>query len=125
MNLGTRNNNWLNIRYNPHNKWKGQTGEDSGFCVFDTVGHGLRAGRIIIENYLKEGFDLVGDIIARWAPPTENLTDNYVNNVCSWTGYDKHEKILIGEVPFLIKAMVRQETGNVVSDELMTEMEER
>ena len=93
--------------------------------MFDTVGRGLRAGRIIVENYLKEGFDLVGDIIARWAPPTENLTDNYVNNVCSWTGYDKHEKILIGEVPFLIKAMVRQETGNVVSYELMTEMEER
>ena len=35
-NLGVRNNNWLNIRYNPSNDWVGQTGGDgNNYAKFD------------------------------------------------------------------------------------------
>lgn len=84
--IGYRINNPLNIRYSTANNWKGQTGEQSGFCVFDSPENGLRAAMVNLKSYRKKGVITIGDIISRWAPPTENNTQNYIDFVCKKLG---------------------------------------
>ena len=76
----------MNIRYSTANNWKGQQGEQSGFCVFDTPENGLRAAMVILKTYRKKGVITIGDIISRWAPPTENNTQSYIDFVCKKLG---------------------------------------
>lgn len=76
--LAEINNNPLNIRYNPQNQWRGQTGQDKGFCVFKNKAYGFRAGFIILGNYIKNGINTIEQIVSRWAPPSENNTENYI-----------------------------------------------
>ena len=123
MNLGTRNNNWGNLRYDPANHWKGQTGQEKGYCTFDTVGHGLRAMRKVLTHYIDAGYKTVEDIIYRYAPPEENDTENYIANVCEWSGMVRDELVTrtVG-LQALIKAMVRMETGNTPTDDQCIEM---
>ena len=45
-------NNPANIRFNKKNNWLGQIGSDNGFCVFDTLEHGLRALIVLLRNYI-------------------------------------------------------------------------
>ncbi len=120
-NLGTRLNNWLNVRWSKDNNWNGQTGQEDGFCQFDTVGNGLRAGRIILQHYLTQGFDTPEKIIMRYAPSFENETEKYIADICLWTGYDRHEKMTLMDITNLMCAMVRQETGNRCTDALLVE----
>ena len=84
--IGYRINNPLNIRYSSANNWKGQQGEQSGFCVFDTPENGIRAAMVNLKSYRKKGVITIGDIISRWAPPTENNTQNYIEFVCNKLG---------------------------------------
>lgn len=81
QNLGMRLNNPLNIRYNPRNAWRGQEGEERGFCKFENNAYGFRAAYIILTNYIKNGCNTLEDIISRWAPPCENKTENYIQFV--------------------------------------------
>lgn len=121
MNLGTRLNNWLNIRYVERNKWKGLTGQEKGFCKFDTVDHGLRAAFVIMQKYIARGVDTVEEIISVWAPTTENDTAAYVRNVCTWTGMKPGDHIYTANLGKLIAAMARMETGNIVNEEQTAE----
>ena len=79
--LGLRNNNPLNIRFSPRSNWIGQTGENKGFCVFDSLEHGFRAAFKLLNNYIKQGYDTVPKIISRWAPQSENNTTAYIDFV--------------------------------------------
>ena len=121
MNLGTRLNNWLNIRWNEKNNWKGQIGQESGFCIFDTVEHGLRAARIILQGYIRKGFNTVEKIIGRFAPSVENNTESYINFVCEQTGYVRNEILLSPNINQILRAMAKIETGNTITDQQMIE----
>lgn len=82
--LGKRNNNPFNIRYNNLNKWQGLTGQNKGFCVFSSMEFGLRAGIILLKNYVqKEKLHTLEDIIGRFAPASENNTRGYISFVRS------------------------------------------
>lgn len=123
-----KRNNPLNIRYSCNNKWVGQIGEDSGFCVFESLAYGFRAAFILLCNYKKQGFDTVEKIITKFAPPCENPTYHYIKFVA-----DKLENIGIHcygvDMEFrplsmdnecivsLLSAMCRFETGVSVSRE--------
>ena len=122
MNLGTRLNNWSNIRYSPRNNWHGQVGSIGGFVNFDTVESWLRAFRILLYNYLMEGHNTITSIVERYAPSEENDTEAYIAKVSEWTEIDPHRLISKSDLPELMKAMTRQETGNVLSDEDMAEI---
>lgn len=76
--IGVELNNPLNIRYNPANNWRGQEGAERGFCKFKSVAYGIRAAYILLTNYIKVGCNTLEDIISRWAPPSENNTENYI-----------------------------------------------
>ena len=79
-------NNPLNIRYSGFNRWQGLCGERKGFCEFSTLSYGIRAAAIILmRSYRKYDCDTVRSIIRRWAPPSENPTDEYIKFVCEKT----------------------------------------
>lgn len=85
---GYRNNNPLNIRKNAANAWKGKVvpGTDPLFEQFITMAYGYRAALKLLCNYISDGYNTIRKIINKWAPPSENNTSSYVNNVASRTG---------------------------------------
>lgn len=90
-------NNPLNIRYNL-TLWLGLSGVNHGFCEFDELQHGLRAGLRIMETYRKKyGLDTVDKIIKRFAPSYENDTKAYISFVCKKCGFTKNERLVSDE----------------------------
>lgn len=82
MSLGINNNNPLNIRFSSLNKWIGLQGVNKGFCVFQSMDYGLRAGIITLRTYInKHHLTDVEDIIKRFAPSSENNTSSYISYV--------------------------------------------
>lgn len=82
---GIRNNNPLNIRYNPRNNWVGQTGSDGQFCKFSAPKYGIRAAVKILQRYAgNDGKTSVFEIINKWAPRADgNNTEKYIEAVCN------------------------------------------
>lgn len=82
---GIRNNNPLNIRYNPRNNWVGQTGSDGQFCKFSAPKYGVRAAVKILQRYAgNDGKTSVFEIINKWAPRADgNNTKKYIEAVCN------------------------------------------
>ena len=115
-NLGVRNNNWLNIRYNPSNDWVGQTGGDgNNYAKFDDPVNGLRAADIVLKNYgAKHGIDNLNDAIFRFAPPADNNpTPAYAKFVADKMGIGADDKIDLADPNTrekMISAMVQFET---------------
>ena len=92
---GIRNNNPLNIRRNPRNRWQGLREEqtDRAFCQFTEMKWGLRAAIRLMENYIRQGLQTPRQIIGRWAPPTENDTASYVRKACQRAGLTPDEPV--------------------------------
>lgn len=77
-------NNPLNIRYSGFSRWQGLEGERKGFCEFSTLSYGIRAAAIILmRSYRNNGVDKLRSIVRRWAPASENPTENYLKFVRS------------------------------------------
>ena len=115
---GIRNNNPLNIRYCQRNEWLGRKGEtdkkDKSFEEFKSMYFGIRAGFILISNYIRSGHRTVELIITRWAPLTENKTEDYIRHVCEWSGFDRQQVIdpdNPNDMISLVYAMIRVECG--------------
>ena len=88
---GIRNNNPLNIRIG--NRWKGEVTipTDKQFEQFIDMKWGVRAGFIILRNYiLRYRLKTIPEIISRWAPDNENDTANYIKAVCKFSGFDEN-----------------------------------
>lgn len=116
-------NNPANIRFNKNNNWLGQVGSDNGFCVFDTLEHGLRALVILLCNYINvHKLHSVSLIISRYAPACENDTCNYisfVNGFLRSRGVDpNHLKVNDECIVYLGSAICRMETNTNVFVEL-------
>jgi hypothetical protein len=99
MTRGTRNNNPLNIRRSA-DRWEGTRSEqtDPNFVQFETMAYGYRAAWKTLESYwnhfhrMRQPFN-VTTIIHRWAPPTENDTQNYIRTVLRLTGLGGKENL--------------------------------
>ena len=116
---GIRNNNPLNIRKSK-DKWKGLslTQNDPCFCQFESLEYGWRAAFYLLTRtyYHKYRLYTIRAIISKWAPPCENNSKAYVENVSRLTGIDPDEPIGIpSERPArwiaLGMAMAIQENG--------------
>ena len=120
-NLGVRNNNWLNIRYNPSNDWVGQTGGDANnYAIFDDPVSGLRAADIVLKNYgAKHGIDNLNEAIYRFAPPEDNNpTPVYAKFVADKMGINPDDKIDLADPNTrekMIAAMVQFESPDATS----------
>lgn len=82
---GIRNNNPMNIRKNS-GSWIGLAPQqsDADFCQFTMPVWGIRAGMKCIQHICVDVPDAtVSEIIGKWAPPCENDTKAYVQDVCA------------------------------------------
>ena len=99
MKRGIRNNNPLNIRHSA-DQWEGARAHqtDPSFVQFESMAYGYRAAWKILETYWKHfrnnGLAYnVRSIIGRWAPPSENDTENYIRTVLKISGLGGMENL--------------------------------
>ena len=110
---GLRNNNAGNIRWDNKTQWLGQTGADSsGFIIFEKPEYGVRAIVRVLRSYQRRGIVTLGDIIATWAPASENNVDAYVKSVEKRTGLKRNQVIFEQNYPELIAAIIYHENGS-------------
>ena len=96
---GLRNNNPLNIRHSA-DQWQGARREqtDKSFVQFESMAYGYRAAWKVLDTYCltfrrERKAYTVKNIIARWAPPSENHTDAYVRSVVLLSGLGGNESV--------------------------------
>lgn len=82
MPRGIRNNNPLNIRFCSHNNWLGKVQfhqrTDESFEEFTEMKYGFRAACRLIQVYVqRHRCSTIHSIVLRFAPPSENYTDEY------------------------------------------------
>ena len=79
---GIRNNNPFNIKRSS-SRWLGKVpfkdSTDPVFEQFTDIDYGLRAGFILLRNYIKRGDNTYRKIITRFAPSSENDVDSYLS----------------------------------------------
>ena len=71
---------------------------DKAFVQFESMAYGYRAAWKTLESYWKYFHDLpkpfnARNIISRWAPPTENDTENYIRTVLRLTSLGGNENL--------------------------------
>lgn len=109
-------NNPGNIRCSSANNWQGQTGCAGGFVVFSSLFYGFRAMFKILLNDINAGKDTIEQLIYEYAPPVENNTEQYITNVCAWSGIPRTASLRNwpGAIMALAAAMTRMETGTTI-----------
>jgi hypothetical protein len=109
--MSFKNNNPGNIR--PGQNFQGEIGSDNNFAIFKSIEYGYRAIFKDLITKIKSGTNTIEKIITKYAPPSENDTQNYIKNISVWTGIEKNV-ILKTDKEILIKlvsAISRQENG--------------
>lgn len=81
---GIRNNNPFNIKRSKQ-PWIGKKPfpTDRTFEQFALMEYGVRAGLKLLLTYVHRGINTPSKIIHRFAPASENNTQNYIDFVCS------------------------------------------
>jgi len=114
---GIRNNNPGNIEWGDN--WQGLVPRDKAtdgrFAQFKTPVWGIRAlARVLIAYYDKHQIRSVRAAINRWAPPIENNTEAYINQVAKAVGVGANEPINFHNYTVLrpmVEAIIRHENG--------------
>lgn len=120
---GIRNNNPLNIRKG--NNWKGERPhqKDKAFEEFETMEYGIRAGFKLLKNYITgyggktHPIDTIARIIRKWAPPTENATQRYIDFVATDSGIPATKPLRFSDraqLVAIVDAMIFVECGQRV-----------
>lgn len=114
---GIRNHNPGNID-RTGDKWQGMAADQSSdkrFVVFVAPHWGIRAlAKVLLSYQRKHGLKTIRGIIDRWAPPVENNTDAYVDQVAKACGVepddtiDIHNKAVMRE---LVTSIIKHENG--------------
>lgn len=111
--IAVKNNNPLNIRASSDN-WVGTASPRSidGFVNFTKPEYGYRAAaRIILNSYAAQGATTLSQVINKWAPPSENSTNSYINFVVNKSGIAANAKITQDNIDDLFYAMTIIESG--------------
>ncbi len=79
---GLRNNNAGNIRLSK-TRYLGEVlpSSDKAFKQFKTMAWGYRAIFVLLDSYSRKGFITLRQMITRYAPASENNTENYIRYV--------------------------------------------
>lgn len=95
MSRGLRNHNPGNIRRSVC-RFRGEVlpSTDPAFKQFEADEWGYRAIFVVLRTYWrKHHLRTLSEMIARWAPPSENDTARYIRSVTSLTGIAPNEEI--------------------------------
>ena len=117
-------NNPYNIRdYNQN--WEGQSGATKGFVNFGDEASGVRAADKLLENYQTlHGISTVREVIARFAPPNENITEEYIEFVANKTGLTPDQPLNLSDPrtrDALLGAMGAMESGYGYDENILAE----
>ena len=120
--IGT--NNPYNIRdYNQN--WDGEAGATKGFVNFGDEASGVRAADKLLENYQTlHGISTVREVIARFAPPNENITEEYIEFVANKTGLTPDQPLNLSDPrtrDALLGAMGAMESGYGYDENILAE----
>ena len=122
MTRGLRNRNPGNIRKSG-TAYMGEVrpSQDAAFKQFETMAWGYRAVFVLLDSYRRRGYVTLRQMIARYAPPVENDTGNYVRCVSAWSGIDADEPLDTNDritMLAVVAAISRMENGReaVMSD---------
>lgn len=114
---GIRNNNPGNID-RTGDKWQGMAADQSGddrFVVFVAPHWGIRAlVKVLLSYRRKYGIKTVRGIIDRWAPPVENNTAAYIDQVAKACGVEPDDTIDIQNkavLRVLVTSIIQHENG--------------
>lgn len=115
---GIRNNNPGNLDKGSA-KWQGLAPPDQQtdprFAIFTDPTWGIRAiARTLITYQDKYDILTIRAIIARWAPPSENNTQAYVDAVCASSGFGADSLLNLHTYEHLcpiVEAIIRHENG--------------
>lgn len=115
MSRGDGLGNPLNIEATS-DSWLGEVSpsRDVRFSEFVDPWHGIRAGAKIVLNGAKRGRVTVRDIVARWAPPSENATEKYIAFVADFMGVGNRQVLDLRDhfvLCELLTAMIKFEQG--------------
>ena len=95
-----------NLRFIASILWHGQTGQQGGFVVFDTLNNGARALAIDLLNAQNlHGLDTVRQIVSTYAPPSENDTAAYIAAVSTEMKVDPDDWLDL-DLPETLTALV-------------------
>ena len=112
--LGLRLNNPGNLIITA-DRWKGgiYPGNHNRFVTFENILFGLRAKFIDILGDIIKGANTPTKLITQYAPPNENQTQVYINNVSRALGIGPNDKIPFNESSILklSRAILNQENG--------------
>lgn len=118
---GIRNNNPLNIRIG--NVWLGEVREptDPDFEQFINMVYGVRAGFVLLRRYIRHYHrTTIPQVIAAWAPSTENNTEAYISAVCQMSKISRDETLDYynqDQMFRLMDAMIFHECGQHISEQ--------
>lgn len=124
--VGMRNNNPLNIRKTGE-RWAGSVVETlvNPFVKFQSNIYGYRAAFIILHKYITQYRSCtIEAIISRWAPPTENVVENYVKFVSAHANIPRKEPLAFTEqkrMCRLVAAMAEYESKIIDDEEAIAE----
>lgn len=128
---GIRNNNPLNIEFKKNTRWLGLAPmpTDGRFAVFTDMIYGVRAAFKILRTYMAEpprghGLTTITAIISRWAPASENATENYIRIVSSRSGISPCETLTFAQkdkICRLLQNMCFVETGKIIDMKIIHE----
>lgn len=89
--LGIRQNNPGNLRPeddDPLDDFIGVSGAQNGFLTFYSAFYGLRAAARVLRSYAtKHGIWNIAGVAERWAPKSENDTNEYAETVARVSGF--------------------------------------
>ena len=112
---GIRNNNPLNIRIG--NTWLGEVRNptDPSFEQFVSMEYGLRAAFVLLRRYINHYHrTTIPEVIAAWAPASENNTVAYVDKVCRFSLINPDDRLVYSDkdqMCRLVAAMILVENG--------------
>ncbi len=121
--LGIRNNNPGNIRRSK-DPWQGLAPQqsDKQFFQFTAPVWGIRAmARVLMTYRDKYGCMTITDLISKWAPPSENNTQKYIETVsklCNVGALSFFDVQQYDSMRLIIPAMIRVECGQMPYDAL-------
>ncbi len=116
---GIRNCNPGNIRHT-RRRWQGEVeGSDPAFKTFESMAWGCRAIFLLLDNYRRlHGCTTIRTMISRWAPPFENHTERYIEQVAQLVGVGADEPIDTRSRQVMlpmVAAIIRVENGRSVA----------
>jgi hypothetical protein len=117
-------NNPMNLMDYPEITWQGQQrptrDPDGRLCDFDLMSNGVRAGaKNLLSYFRKDGCKTISSIVSRYAPPTENPTQNYVAFVSNYCQTSPDNPVQLESQTFLsllVDAIIRFEQGQPATD---------